>query len=222
MPHRTAVAGLLTAVLCAGCADFQTQALDRANDFVDCFKLEAGYGGAVDVEAQVTDWVSSGLGAAGTFRWGFDGRELVGFRGAPHSGITHHYGFPIVPLRTWLGVNDYEEDGTVSLYYTDLRVRDGEYFSPSYQPERVSKSIVLYDVTSQPEYRVPHDTRDPLHAYDVHLGATLLGSLRIGFSPGEMADFATGWFGHDLAGDDRQPPQDVAQPTEANQEEPEE
>ena len=43
-----------------------------------------------------------------------------------------------------------------------------------------------------------------LHAFDVELSLTLLvGRLRLGFSPGEFVDFLLGWFGLDIAGDDR-------------------
>lgn len=177
-------------------------AADRALDLVDCVKFEVGYGGVADVEVRATDWVSTGLGAAGSFRWGFDGRQLVGFPRAKHSGVTHHYGFPIVPIRSWLSLEPYEHDGWVRFFYTDLWVRDRRFFSPSQEPRRVAKSIVLFDLTALPRFREPGDRRDPVRAYDLHVGASLLGSLRIGLSPGQLADFVLGWFGGDLAGDD--------------------
>ncbi|NQT53914.1 hypothetical protein HQ576_17795 [bacterium] len=193
------VAGL---ACCLGCSRVAPYAADRARDLLDCFKLEAGVGGVADIEVRATDWACTGLGAAGSFRWGFDGRRPVGFPGAADSGVTHHYGFPVMPLRSWLSLEDYESDGAIRHLYTDLWVRDRRFFSPEYAPARVDKSIVFYALTSQPSFREPGDERRPLHAYDIHLGATLLGSLRVGVSPGEMADFLLGWFGRDIGGDD--------------------
>ncbi len=43
-----------------------------------------------------------------------------------------------------------------------------------------------------------------IHAFDIeaslHAGIVY---LKAGFSPGELADFLLGWFGADIAGDDR-------------------
>ena len=45
---------------------------------------------------------------------------------------------------------------------------------------------------------------DRVHAWDIEVGATLgLVYARVGFSPGEFLDFLLGWFGVDIAGDDR-------------------
>ena len=44
-----------------------------------------------------------------------------------------------------------------------------------------------------------------VHAFDVEASVTAIFlSLRIGFSPGELVDFILGWFGVDIAADDRE------------------
>lgn len=203
---------VLAAALCAGCAGWPPYAVDRAADLVDCFSLEAGYGGAVDAEVRATDWIATGAGAASSFRWGFAGRKLVGFPGAPDSGVTHHYGVPVMPFRTWLSLEPYDRDGLIRFFYTDVSVRDERFFSPSVRPARVSKSIVLFDVTSLGQFREPPGERKLIDAFDLHAGATFLLSARAGIRPGQIADFVLGWFGIDVADDDAAPRTEPAPP----------
>lgn len=210
--RRACAAAALAAALCAGCGVVPRYARDRAADLADCLKLEGGYGGAADFEVRATDWISTGAGAASSFRWGFEGRELVGFPGAGKSGVTHHYGLPVMPIRSWLSLEPYDHDGLIRFFYTDISVRDKRFFSPSVEPERVAKSIVLFDVTSLPRYREPGEKRVAIQAFDLHVGATFVLSARAGFSPGQFADFILGWFGRDLAGDDAPAPAGGALP----------
>ena len=44
-----------------------------------------------------------------------------------------------------------------------------------------------------------------VHTFDLEVGAfALILGARVGFSPGEFVDFLLGWFGVDIAGDDRE------------------
>ncbi len=62
----------------SGCASVGTYFQDRALDFVDCFKLDAGiFGAGAEVHFRVTDALSAGIGAGFTVnKIGFKGRFL--------------------------------------------------------------------------------------------------------------------------------------------------
>ena len=46
-----------------------------------------------------------------------------------------------------------------------------------------------------------------VHAFDVEVNAAAIVGFDLGFSPGEFVDFLLGWFGLDIAGDDRALPE---------------
>jgi hypothetical protein len=116
---------------------------------------------------------------------------------------------------TW--EKEFEADGSLRRWYT--------YLSKSHWNEgwtdselRVAKSILLFDVTSIPRFAYYRDgggahfeERKTIEALDVHVDATLAllvgPSVRLGFSPGQLADFVLGFFGLDIAGDDTAPAQ---------------
>ena len=204
MSRVTLLASAAT-LLCAGCG-LPAYVRNRGADLADCAKLEVGYGGAADCEARLTDWLSTGLGVAASKRWGFDGRRSVGFPGSADAGRTYHYGFPVMPVRAWLGIyeDEMESDGALRFLYTDVRVRDSALFAPSHRPRRVARSIVAYDLSgSLPPRRGGAPRGGRYDACDLELGATLLASARAGFSVGQFLDFLAGWLDLDPAGDDR-------------------
>ena len=179
-------------VLCTGCAGLGKYAKDRGNDFLDCVTALGGFGiGSPAVELHATDCLTTGAGYATSMKWGMVGREEVAtcFR---QEGLGLFYGSQ--------PVSDLPENGI----------------------KRSSKSVLLFDITCIPRYayhtddglfremgsgpRVQEERRRPIEALDVHIDATaalLIGpSVRLGFSPGQFADFVLGFFGLDIASDD--------------------
>ncbi|MBM4040756.1 MAG: hypothetical protein FJ290_19810 [Planctomycetes bacterium] len=216
--------GLIGLVVCTGCAGLGKYATDRGNDFLDCLTAQAGVGFLLPaVELRATHWVTAGAGFAVSEKWGLDGREAV-TRGYSQAG----FGMPgVLHLLGFESDKDFEDDGALKPFYTyTSRIHITPTFPlASGKGLRVSKCILLFDVTSIPRfaYHYDHDLRwrplEPprlireerklVEALDVHVDVTaalLLGpSLRLGFSPGQFADFVLGFFGLDIAGDDAKP-----------------
>ena len=231
--------GLIVLILCTGCAGVGKYARDRGNDFLDCFTAQGGLGlGLPAVELHATDWLTTGAGCSLGVRWGLQG-------GDPGLWSVTQFGVPLLPLLTPLVYRkpppaDLLRDGDVSRTRPpDDLLWDGDvrwlytYVSRTYQGLpffnthglRVSKSVLLFDVTCIPKfayhydahggilsgwsYELVHEKRKLVEALDVHVDATaalLLGpSVRLGFSPGQFADFVLGFFGLDIAGDDAKP-----------------
>ena len=206
--------GLTVLVFCTGCASLGKYTKDRGNDFLDCFTAQGGFGGPLPaVELRATHWVTTGAGFAFGEKWGIEGRKAV--------TMDYRQMGLVGPLGLTSG-EDFEKDGSLKDLYT--------YYSFSSEGEptllrrckgvRVSKSVLLFDVTSIPRFAYHHDCgpslrsssrliqeeRKLVEALDVHVDATaalLLGpSVRLGFSPGQFADFVLGFFSLDIAGDD--------------------
>jgi len=208
----------------SGCAQFGSYMKDRGNDFLDCFKLQAGLGLIADAEARATDLFSAGAGLAGGTRWGIDGRHIVGF--GERMGLDLHVGFPFAPIGFWIFQRsredeDNESNGIGRYFYTDYNIKEGGSECIIVPPEtwsrRTSKSILFLDMTIFERYREPEEwpvneeglktfyiekERKLIDAFEFEVGATLGISARVGFSLGQFLDFITGWFGVDLAGDD--------------------
>jgi hypothetical protein len=201
-------------LLLAGCADFGAYMTDRGNDFLDCFKLQAGIGLLADAEVRVTDYVSFGAGIAAGTRWGIDGRDLVGFN--EYSQLDIHVGLPFTPWIFWIlpeSMPGERREGTIQNYLTDYNIRVGGMG----WSRRTDKSILFFDMTAFERFRENEEIeiregnlkpffvkkeRKLIDALDVEVGATCGLSARAGFSPGQFADFLLGWFGLDIAGDD--------------------
>jgi hypothetical protein len=140
-----------------------------------------------------------------------------------------HVGLPFAPFVFWLFPGeerdeDWEEkdtEGAFKFLYTDYNIREGGsemiIVPPKTWSRRTSKSILFFDMTVFEHFREPEEwpvfeegfkwfavekKRKLVDAFDIEVGATLLLSARVGFSPGQFVDFITGWFGLDIAGDD--------------------
>jgi len=100
------IASVLLAVLCGGCGHPGAYLRDRATDLADCLTLEGGIGLGLDIEVHATDWLATGVGAAGSVKWGFAGRYPVGFEPdrarVERNGADCHIGFPVAPVLFWL------------------------------------------------------------------------------------------------------------------------
>jgi hypothetical protein len=60
----------------SGCANLNGYFLNRANDFIDCFSADVGYGIGLDGYVKATDLVFIGVGASWTDKAGFKGRYI--------------------------------------------------------------------------------------------------------------------------------------------------
>jgi hypothetical protein len=206
---------------------------DRGNDFLDCFKLEVGWGLPADAEVHVTDYISTGAGLAVGMKWGFDGRELVGFASTMRS-LDVHVGLPFTPFAWWLFpslTKHWDKDGSIRFWYTDLYLVDSVLIRPDYAGmegvprglcwiccRKSHKSLLLFNLTPFKRYAdrevylsggkegTRRKTRRPIiDAFDIEVGASLGLSARVGFSPGQFLDFLLGWFGPDIGDDDTEP-----------------
>ncbi|MBM4040757.1 MAG: hypothetical protein FJ290_19815 [Planctomycetes bacterium] len=216
--------GLIGLVFCTGCAGLGKYATDRGNDFLDCFTALGGIGGPLPgVELHATHCLTTGAGLTSSLKWGIVGRQA-----GPALLLSNQMGLGLPAVLRLLKSewsNQFEKDGDLSLLYTYISESDVQ--SDVYGPRsgmRTSKSVFLFDVTCIPRYAYnyqgsllfrsncsgpEYEERRPIEALDLHLDATaalLVGpSVRLGFSPGQFADFVLGFFGLDIAGDDAKP-----------------
>ena len=105
-----------------------------------------------------------------------------------------------------------EFDGVPAILYTDVSVRNDFQdcdSGPGQAPAVAScctatQSIVFLNLAAFRKDRGHESDPAMINAFDLDLGATLaVVSARVGFSFGRFADFALGFFGLNVAGDDR-------------------
>jgi len=197
------------AFLGAGCARPGVYWGDRWNDFRDCFTLEAGPGIGYDADLHVTDWIATGVGVAGSAKFGFAGRKPVGLSHGNH--VDLHISFPLVQVFLLTGgltpaeAESEWSDGLPALLHADYCERNAQFldYRIIHVDSRTTSSILLLNAMAFTKNRGRASEPKLIDAFDADLGATLLlVSARIGFSPGQFADFALGFFGLDIAGDD--------------------
>lgn len=184
-----------------GCASAGRYFLNRLSDFGDCFTLEAGVGYGLDVHVFVTNLISTGVGAS------FVPKVAGISHGTPYIGLTYHIGMPILPF-----ANLFSKEGRKEFWVTDAVHRGLP--SPTKKvirqppPGYVAKSVLFLNMMSilpSKEGEVFHGYRNPdMAIFDVEVAATVgLLYFRVGFSIGEFVDFLLGWFGIDIAKDDK-------------------
>lgn len=179
---RLRIALLLAVILSgAGCSYLQ----DRGKDFLDIWHIDIGVGVCLGIDFQLTDAVHSGLA----------------FGVVPRGGLS--YGKKQSGL--WIG-------GAYLIQRGYMRMDDGG-------GDRVSWQGTLWNFLYLPKYfdekycnQPPEFDTQPLiknrmvpwiHMFDVDVGVMAIFASRIGVSPGQAADFLLGWFGLDIAKDDK-------------------
>ncbi len=209
-------------VLCAGCAGLGEYAKDRGNDLLDCFQAHAGIGWGADIHARITRFLASGAGCGWSLQWGLNGRDFVGSEanhvGPPITTAAGAFGLALVPLLPEKGFLNRGEalQGATLLPAGDVMIRgpfegDGgpDLFGARQGPEDSSFSILGVNLVPLGlAGEIAHRPKEPrlLDSFTVEVGGTaLVLSLRLGFSPGQFADFVVGLFGLDIAGDDKAP-----------------
>ena len=198
---------------------------NRARDFGECWRAEAGLG--IGLGAGVR---ALGVGPLG-FSFSNWGREftvgavygellpsveptqtpwstelVLGFMGGTFTNrrVAAFSALPSGGKHGTLGDPEYGVIGLVVPALCGARVWEGPEGKPS----------VIGWIWSAPPPRGAGASPPPrwwsgsaLHAFDVEAHAfALVVGVRVGFSPGEFVDFVLGWFGLDIAGDDRELP----------------
>lgn len=165
---------------------------ERGLDFLDIVKLQVGIGLVVhaDVEATILAHFGVGMGRSPQV-WSLSHPlDLRGRLGEPIDG------FPLSNVR-----------GADSGWWGALVCHSHVYGSPQRAWEKRSCLFpLLLTIGEDGTFGPPSAERfPPLRWLDVEAGATAFpASVRVGVSPGELADFLVGWFGLDLPGADDQ------------------
>lgn len=188
------IAGIV--VFLSGCVSFNSYMVDRGNDFLDCFKADVGVGLGLDVHVLCTDAISTGAGFAMTWKAGFKGRNFGKW-------MDVHIGLPI-SLGGWFNENN--NNFPISDYF--ITGMDGWiFYKNAVDGAYETDAIILFNINKNNR---PEDTQEGLpfndlvNAFDVEAGLTVICvGVRVGFSFVQFADFITGWFGPDIAGDDK-------------------
>jgi hypothetical protein len=162
-------------VLLAGC-NGPNPIRARALDLADVFTVAVGAGPEVSADVQATDLVHLAVGGGVHVEGGAVGRRVGG------AGVVT-YGLPVAPFL---------EDGVL---HARLALDDpgGAWRTEDVQDEcYVVHALAL---------RETNPAATALQALDVEVSAFLLVGARVGFSPGELLDFLSGFVGLDPAGD---------------------
>jgi hypothetical protein len=203
-----------------GCASMETYFKDRALDFVDCFKVDAGYGSGIAVYAKATELFSTGFGWGIMWKYGLKGRNIGHWNdihlGWPASIFTVapyldnneeiescdaflEYGLNVVSA-AFIGVlpESYSKahEKPCKSPYRQYQIINGGYFA-------LSAIVINTDYFMPPDGKFNNYRPRPITAFDIEAGvfAGFVG-VHVGVSPGQLADFLLGWFGVDIAGDD--------------------
>ena len=168
---------------------------NRARDLGECWRVEAGVHYGLGASAQVAGLAHVGVG--GGMRPEGLGLGWVYGRGHVFQGNENH-GVPLGPFETFWPVPFPAR--TPGLHRDGDRgdIHDCFCLLPalfSYQRSGEDRVWIWAQAGSR-KHRV--------HAFDIQVNvhAVLVGAS-VGFSPGEFVDFLLGWFGLDIAGDDR-------------------
>jgi len=226
---RLVLSGL--AILTTGCSHPGLYWQNRALDFADCFRGEVGTGYGLDVQVGATDWLATGIGVSWTHMVGFVGRHPIG-PGYDNDGNAHlgfpaaQIVVAIVPqcaggLCCCPLVSPFpdaqqrnappeKQAGALQRMAKQLELQwlaeeePADNCSPLY---REALSNCGLNLTALDEKNRGHGGLAPgpklVDAFEVDIGSTLgVISARVGFSFGQFADYALGFFGLDIAGDD--------------------
>lgn len=186
---RATLQALPILALAAGCSGFGQYLTARARDFGDCWRAEAGEVRGFSLSARGGGIVDLGLGwvVGETAGWTY-GRWSSAGTFIDQSGSEQW--FPLTPSGT----------GLHAYVGAESQEHDCWWLMPALLARTSTPSGMKWIwVASGPDGRWAR-----VHAFDVEIAVHLfVGGVRLGFSPGELLDFALGWFGLDIAGDDR-------------------
>ena len=204
-------AGILTALglaagLAAGCnTAVGNYFANRGRDLGECFRGELGVGLGIGGGVRGAGLADVGLGFGGISRttgigWVYgDGFAFSADKVQGHATSD---------FEVWLPFYHRSADNSaLGMHLQRLGGRQHDCFwllPAAFHSinDRVS-STLRYSPWS-PKVNDAHVAWARVHAFDVEVSAyALLIGVKVGFSPGEFVDFLLGWFGLDIAGDDR-------------------
>ena len=193
--------GLLLYTIC-GCASVGNYFLNRLSDFGDCFTAEAGVGYGLDFHIFATNLISTGVGAS------YVARCAGVSHGVAYSAISYHLGLPVLPFLQLLSAEGRREWWVTDTVHRGLPLPTRRVIRTP-PPGYLAKSVLFVNLMSisppQGGSPVMHGYPNPdMAIFDFEVSFTLgVLYLRLGFSIGEFTDFLLGWFGVDIAGDDK-------------------
>lgn len=211
-----------------GCADFKSYMKDRGNDFADCFKGDVGYGLGVGAHVRATELFSVGAGGGYMWKHGFKGRLCGNWTdlllGWPASNVI--LAFDVMP-DMFGGGTTFGNNGSdiifaillcIPINYASVGRLATQTGSDPPQFERdffkggfSTHSIVGVNILPLSGRGRRFGERDPglymcppIEMLDIEVGVMAGGvGFHVGFSPGQFFDFLGGWFGLDIAKDDK-------------------
>lgn len=195
--------GFLLYITC-GCASVGNYFLNRLSDFGDCFTAEAGVGYGLDFHILATNLISTGVGAS------YIAKSAGVSHGVPYSAISYHLGLPLLPFMNFLSREWRKEWWVTDTVHRGLP-RPTQRVIRTPPPGYLAKSVLFVNLMSISPPQGP-GTSPVMHGYpnsdmaifDFEVSFTVgVLYLRLGFSIGEFVDFLLGWFGVDIAGDDK-------------------
>ncbi|MCI0341317.1 MAG: hypothetical protein L0216_09240 [Planctomycetales bacterium] len=209
--HRRVLSAALLAVAGSGsgCGAFGNYLANRSRDFGECFRVQAGLGFGLGAGVRVGGVVEAGLGLGAMpyplgLGWNYGYGYALGaatheIEGKSDSAlpVDAEFLFPVPLLMPGEGPN---------AVYAEIGIRGpgrlvGRY-SYGALPALISYGRKKTWIWSDDDTGTNRWLR--VHAFDVEASAYAgFVCARVGFSPGEFLDFVLGWFGIDIAGDDR-------------------
>lgn len=217
-PFGRALIALLL-VACCGCRWLG----DRGYDFADCVRGVVGGGLGLAVDAQVTDFVSPGIGVASyTLNYGWFDREIRGawvesdvintprlayeaFSEEYAQMSAEHFDDESVVARLALSSLNLPNERWIRRGGV-VRVEHFALFNFFGVGER-QRAWWLADLLVEPDSVVMTPVKSTWQRGWIEVGATaVILHARVGFNPFEVVDLLAGFVGLDPAGDDRREP----------------
>lgn len=192
----------------AGSAGCQTAVghyfAERARDLGDCFEARASLGLGIGVSARAFGVAEAGLlWSRSAVDCGWDFGRPVAHRSEIDEGNAFRVALPIGAME--FRYSDALSRGRPIWQLRPLLLPALTTIEPFASLQR-DESEWLWGPPGENQSASSRQARrwSRVHAFDVGVEAWVgFGGLRLGFSPGEFLDFVLGWFGLDIAGDDR-------------------
>lgn len=215
---RIVIVGLLSLCCAAGsgCAELGTYFADRGRDFGEIFRVQAGLGVGLGAAAQAGPVAHLGLGG-GVIPYQYGVGWTYGRGYAFGLGGADLYDVELFWPATLIGDGSGRSLGEGWHHVAD---REGRRDVDSRDHVCWGLAPGLFTRFPSPEGRLLWTPRGAetnrwghVHSWDLEASAYAgLLVVRVGVSPGELLDFVLGWFGVDLARDDRRHRYPVADP----------
>ncbi len=180
----------LISLLSQGCAYFE----NRARDFGDCFRLSAGAGLGISADAQFGP-LRGGVGLWQGYVAGLNRKSEIGI------WYEKYFGIPIAQI-----IGAFEKDmGIIAIYFTSANNYKIEISNYKGRKGDSNLNEIALVFVFTPDYYC-HEPRLKIKWTDyfwIQASASCFIHVNVGFNVAELFDFVLGWFGIDIAGDDK-------------------